>query len=462
MTKTGPRILVVDDDENVRFVLQTILEDKGYAVGTAADGEQALALLTDSDTPFDVVLTDLRMPRMDGMQLLGALKDRGYPAQVIMLSGYGTVESAVEATKRGAYDYLTKPIKADALVHLIHRALEEQRLQRENEALRKELTKNYERTDLLGNSPRMRELFRIIEETAPTDSTVLIQGESGTGKEMVARALHTLSPRKAQPFVAVNCGGVAETLLDSELFGHLRGAFTGAVRDSRGLFQAANGGTLLLDEIGETTMPMQVKLLRVLQEKEVRPVGGVRGMKIDVRFIAATNGNLEERVQAGRFRSDLFYRLNVIAIRVPALRERLEDIPLLADHFLATYRTLLNKAVREIAPEAMRQLVNYPWPGNVRELKHAIERAATLTHTDVIRLRDLPPQVTRIGALSTTSPETIPTLADAEKAHLISALYSTDWNQTEAAKLLGISRVTLWRKIKEYGLDPPAEGTHSA
>jgi two-component system, NtrC family, response regulator AtoC len=458
MAMDGPsRILVVDDDEHVRDLLQTILEDKGYAVRTAADGEQALTLLADADRGFDLVLTDLRMPRLDGMELLKRLKDRGYPAHVIMLSGYATIESAVEATKRGAYDYLCKPIKSDALLRLIRRALEEQQLKRENEALRKELTKNYQRTDLLGKSPSMRELFRLIEETAQTESTVLIQGESGTGKEMVARAIHALSPRQPRPFVAVNCGGIAETLLESELFGHLRGAFTGAVRESRGLFQAAEGGTLLLDEIGETTMPMQVKLLRVLQEREVRPVGGVRGIKIDVRFVAATNGNLEEQVQAGRVRSDLFYRLNVIAIRVPPLRERVEDIPLLADHFLAIYRTLLKKPVRAIAPETMRQLLNYPWPGNVRELKHAIERAVALTQAEVIHLRDLPPQVTRL-APAPVVPETVPTLAEAEKAHLVSALYATGWNQTEAAKHLGINRVTLWRKIKEYGLKPPADG----
>ncbi len=450
------RILVVDDDENIRDLLQAILTDQGYAVRAAADGEQALAMLADP-RGFDLVLTDLRMPRLDGMELLKQIKDRGYPAHVIMLSGYASIESAVEATKRGAYDYLSKPIKTDGLFRLIRRALEDQQLKRENDALRKELTKNYQRTDLLGQSASMRELFRVIEETAQTESTVLIQGESGTGKEMVARAIHALSPRKARPFVAVNCGGVTETLLESELFGHLRGAFTGAVRESRGLFQAASGGTLLLDEIGETTMPMQVKLLRVLQEKEVRPVGGVRGIKIDVRFVAATNGNLEERVQAGRFRSDLFYRLNVIAIRVPSLRERIEDIPLLADHFLGTYRTLLKKPVRAIAPDTMRQLLNYHWPGNVRELKHAIERAVALSQSEVIRLRDLPPHVTRVAPAAPAPPETVPTLAEAEKSHLVSALYGTGWNQTEAAKLLGINRVTLWRKIKEYGLKPPAD-----
>jgi DNA-binding NtrC family response regulator len=450
-----PCVLLVEDDEKIRQTYHTILTSHGCQVLAAADGEQALALLAQARRPVDVVLTDLRMPRLDGLGLLRALKGRGHPAQVIMMSGFATIESAVEATKEGAYSYLVKPIQPPALLHLMDRALAERRLQRENDALRKELLKSYQRTDLLGNSPRMRELFRLIEETAQGNSTVLIQGESGTGKEMVARAIHTLSPRQAHPFVAVNCGGFPETLLESELFGHLRGAFTGAVRNAPGLLQAAEGGTVFLDEISETTVPMQVKLLRVLQEKEVRPVGGVKDIKIDVRFLAATNRNLYERVQAGLFREDLYYRLNVIAIQLPALRQRVEDIPLLADHFLEVYRTLLKKPIQGIAPDTMKRLLAHPWPGNVRELKHAIERAVTLTHAKQIRLEDLPPQVTgAVPAGAPPAPE-LPTLAELEKTHLLATLHHTKWNQREAARILGISRVTLWRKIKDHALQPP-------
>jgi DNA-binding NtrC family response regulator len=448
-----PRILVVDDEEGIRLGLQEILRREGFVVHTAGDGQEALERLAE---PVDVVLADLRMPRLDGLALLRALKSREPNPQVIMMSGFASIESAVEATKEGAFDYLPKPIKPDTLLPLIRRALEEQRARVETDLRRKDLSHNYQRPNLLGNSGPMRQLFRVIDDIAATDSTVLIQGESGTGKELVARTIHALSARNDRPFVAVNCGSVTESLLESELFGYVRGAFTGAVRDASGLFQAAQGGTLFLDEIGETAPGMQVKLLRALEEREVRPVGGVRDRKIDVRFLAATNSNLDEQVQTGGFRSDLFYRLNVIALTVPALRERREDIPLLVNHYLAVYSMLVRKEGRRVSPEAMTCLVNYAWPGNVRELKNAIERAVILSRSGQILPEDLPHQILGNKAGPVPPLSGTPTLAAIEKTLLLSALYETGWNQTEAASRLGISRTTIWRKIKEYQLEPPA------
>jgi DNA-binding NtrC family response regulator len=448
-------ILVVDDDEQNQKAYHLMLSANGYRVLAAGDGLQALEKLERAASAVDLVLTDLCMPRLDGMGLLQALRERNYPGHVICMSGFATIESAVEATKQGAYGYLVKPVKTDALLHLVNRALDEQRLQRENESLRRELTHSYQRTDLIGTSPCMHDLFRIIEEAANTDSTVLLEGESGTGKEMVARAIHALSGRKSRPFVPVNCGGVAETLLESELFGHLKGAFTGAVRKTQGLFQAADGGTLLLDEISETTMSMQVKLLRVLQERTVRPLGATEESPIDVRFIAATNRTLSECVQAKQFREDLFYRLNVIAVRVPALRERRDDIPILAKHFLQRYVALSKKPIVDIAPEAIAQMMTYQWPGNVRELKHAIERAVALSRDPIIGLDDLPPQVS--GMVEDVPPPTkLLPLAEVERNYIVAALLAADWNQTQAARTLEISRVTLWRKIRDLKIQPPS------
>ena len=450
--KSKARILIVEDDAPSLELLQELLSGQGFQVRTARDGQEALDLLSD---PYDLVLTDLRMPRLDGIGLLKVLRERVPSPTVIVMSAYATIDSAVEATKEGAYGYIVKPIKRDSLLHLIHRALEEQRLQRENELLRKELEKGYRFHDLIGKSPKMRELFRLLGGVAESESTILLQGESGTGKELVARAIHSMSPRKDAPFVALNCGGMTETLLESEMFGHVRGAFTGAIVAQKGLFQSAHGGTLFLDEIGATPPSMQVNLLRALEEGEVRPVGGTYPIKINVRFITATNRNLEEAMQLGAFRADLFYRLNVIAIRLPPLRERMEDIPLLVDHFLARYNASLKKGVREVSREAMVCLLNYPWPGNVRELEKAIERAVLLGGSDIVMPGHLPP---RILGQADPHPDSLKgrvTLAELEKVHILSVLHESRWNQTKAAEELGISRTTLWRKMKEYHLEDP-------
>ena len=450
--KSKANILIVEDDAPSREFLQELLAAEGFRVTTARDGQEGLDLLRDS---HNLVLTDLRMPRLDGIRLLKALKDRVSTLTVIVMSAYATIESAVEATKEGAYGYLMKPIREDALLHLIQRALEEQRLQRENELLRKELEKGYRFHDLIGKSPKMRELFRLLGGVAESESTILLQGESGTGKELVARAIHSMSPRKDAPFVALNCGGMTETLLESELFGHVRGAFTGAVVDKKGLFQAAHSGTLFLDEIGATPPSMQVNLLRALEEGEVRPAGGTLPIKINVRFITATNRDLEEALRAGTFRSDLFYRLNVIAIRLPPLRERMEDIPLLVDHFLAKANASLKKRVREVSREAMVCLLNYPWPGNVRELEKAIERAVLLGGSDIVMPGHLPPRILGQADPQPASLKGRVTLADLEKAHVLSILHENGWNQTKAAQELGVSRTTLWRKMKAYHLQGP-------
>jgi DNA-binding NtrC family response regulator len=451
--KSKGQILIVEDDEASRELVQEMLAGQKFQVRTAQDGQEALDCLGDH---FDLILTDLIMPRLDGIGLLKAVKDRGLPPAVIVMSAYATIESAIEATREGAYGYIVKPIKRDTLLHLLHRALEEQRLQRENELLRKELEQRHRCQDLLGKSSKMRELFRLLEVVATSESTILLQGESGTGKEMVARAIHAMSPRREQPFVAVNCGGLTETLLESELFGHVRGAFTGAVGEKKGLFHLAHSGTLFLDEIGETPLTMQVKLLRGLEEGEIRPVGGTHSIKVDVRFVAATNRNLEEALRTGTFRPDLFYRLNVIAIGIPPLRERTEDIPLLVDHFLAKANATSKKRIRGVSRQAMVCLLNYPWPGNVRELENAIERAVVLGRSELIVPEDLPNRV-----LGQDTPKPSPlrervTLAELEKAHILAALHENGWHHTNAAEALGIGRTTLWRKMKAYQLETAA------
>jgi DNA-binding NtrC family response regulator len=453
---TKARILIVEDEEDIRSSFQVILAAQGYAVETAATGDAAIGRFTNGSPP-DVVLTDLRLPGHDGVEVLKAAKARTADIQVIVMSGYATVESAVEATKAGAYGYLVKPITSDALIHLIGKAIEEQQLFRENRALRKELSKDVEPEDLIAHSPRMLELRQTLERVAATDATCLIQGESGTGKEMVARMVHVLSPRRAGVFLVVNCGGMPETLLESELFGHTRGAFTGAHRDTPGLFQSAEGGTILLDEISETTPAMQVKLLRVLQEKEVRPVGGRQNIRVDVRFLAATNRRLVEEVKAGRFREDLYYRLNVVTVDLPPLRERVEDIPLFVDHFMTRFRKRHGKAGTGISPEAMGYLMTYTWPGNVRELEHAIERAVILSRLPILEPDDFPATVVGRPEIATSGTPRQPTLAEMEKAYLVGILHQTSWNISRAAEVLGLYRSTLHRKIQEHGLTPPGE-----
>jgi len=449
------RILIVDDDDSLRESLQLVLAAESYDVVAAEDGEAALRLI--EQTPIDIVLSDLRMPGIDGLELIPQLRRRLPEATIILMSAYGTEDLAIEAMKRGAYDYIAKPFQPSEVLLTLRKAQERERLRRENQLLRRDVQRATGDRPIVATSAAMIELLEVMERAAAFKSTILLTGESGTGKEVLARAIQAQSPRRDQAFVAVNCGAIPETLLESELFGHARGAFTGADRARRGLFVEANGGTLFLDEIGELPISLQVKLLRVLQEEEVRPVGESKSRPIDVRVIAATSRDLEADVATGRFREDLFYRLNVVCLDVPPLRERPKDIPLLFDHFLAHFRDTLGKPIQGIADDALAHLVSYRWPGNVRELENLVERAVILAAGDRITLRDLPESVVPASNVS-PGDDAAPhfCLKAARKsleADLIRrALRSTGGNRTHAAKLLDISHRALLYKIKEYGI----------
>jgi DNA-binding NtrC family response regulator len=446
------RVLIVDDDESLRESLELVLAAEGFEVVTAADGSGALSRLESSS--FDVVLCDVRMPGMDGLELLPQLVRRVPGTTVIMMSAFGTDELALEAMNRGAYDYLTKPFRPAEVVLTIRKARERERLRRANQALRREVQRATGDRPIVATSEAMIEVLELMERAAGFKSTVLVTGESGTGKEVLARAIHAQSPRRNDPFVAVNCGAIPETLLESELFGHAKGAFTGADRARRGLVVEADGGTLFLDEIGEMPTSLQVKLLRVLQEEEVRPLGEAKPRMVDVRVIAATARKLEVEVAAGRFREDLYYRLNVVQLEVPPLRERPRDVPLLADHFIAHFRATLGKPVRAISDEALERLVAYRWPGNVRELENVIERAVILTEGDTITLRELPQNVVVADAVEGATPDL--SLKRARRAAEVDAirraLRATHGNRTHAARLLLISHRALLYKLKEYAI----------
>ena len=447
------RVLVVDDEENLRLVLRTLLRRHGYEVETAVSGEDALGMV-DSFGP-DVVLTDVRMPKMGGLDLLSTLKAKGNEATVIVMSAYGNMDQALEAMKAGAYDYVQKPFKPDEVVLALRKAEERELLRRENRALRDEIRKEHRYDDILAKSQKMLDIFRTISKIAEYKTTVLVAGESGVGKELVARAIHHRSTRRGGPFVAVNCGAIPENLLESELFGHKKGAFTDAVQDRRGLFEEADGGSLFLDEIGELPLSLQVKLLRVLEEEKIRRVGDVRDIKIDVRIITATHRDLPAETKAGRFREDLFYRLNVLPIMVPPLRDRREDIPLLIDHFVARNNVRLGTSIRGLDTESRRLLFEYPWPGNVRELENTIERAMVLAEGDQIVAQDLPerlreardPVQTQLasGELSVKK-----TMRIVEEILIRRALQRTKGNRTRAAEVLEISHRALLYKIKDY------------
>jgi DNA-binding NtrC family response regulator len=440
-------ILVADDEPSMRESLKVFLEEEGFSTLTAGDGVEASAILAREGA--DLVICDLMMPRMGGMELLRTLKEKDPEVPVIIMTGFGTIESAIEAIKAGAFDFITKPFKLDRLLIIIQNALEKRRLFHENRYLRQQLENRYSFANIIGKSPKMQEVFRLIEQVAASDSTIVIQGKSGTGKELVARAIHYNSPRKGRPFVSVNCGGLTESLLESELFGHLRGAFTGAIASKRGLIQEAQGGTLFLDEIGDMPPSMQVKLLRALQEGEIRPVGGTDLIKVDVRFISATNQDLAKAVEEGRFREDLYYRLNVITLTIPDLAERKEDIPLLVAHFLEKYSSAAKKELSGISPEAMAALMDYLWPGNVRELENCIERAVVLAKGKEILPRDLPASL-RAGSEDRSIRVRIPlTLAELEKEAIEKTLQYAKGNKALAAKLLGISERTLYRRLGE-------------
>jgi two-component system response regulator AtoC len=447
------KVLVVDDEENIRLVLRTLLRKHGYEVDVADSAEQALERVV----PFepDFVIADVKMPGMSGIELCETLRAQGSAATVIVMSAYGSVELALEAIKAGAYDYIAKPFKQDEVLIVLAKAEERESLRRENRQLREAVRQTGELRRLLGESEPIKQVLRLIHKVAEYRTTVLIQGESGTGKELVARAVHAGSPRADKPFVAINCGAIPATLIESELFGHKRGAFTDAHSDKRGIFQEADGGTLFLDEIGELPLALQVKLLRVLQEGAVRPLGATKDVKVDVRVVAATVRDLARDVAEGVFREDLYYRLNVLQIQVPALRERVDDIPLLIEHFIARNNERLGTRVEGIETRARKVLLAYRWPGNVRELENLIERAVVLAEHPLITVDDLPEHVQETpdvvarvlesGELSIKKASRV-----IEESLIRKALEKTRGNKTAAAKLLEISHRALLYKIKDY------------
>ena len=439
------RVLVVDDERPTRLLMEKELPRAGYLVTSAESGEDALEHLRTRD--FDVVLLDLKMPGIGGMEALRRIRDSGASAEVVVLTGHPDVESAIQAMKLGAYDYLTKPFKLSELEEVLQRAAERRHLQQENTALRRMVAQREPAPVIIGQGLAITALFETVRRIASSEANVLIQGESGTGKGLVAKAIHAASLRAAGPFLVINCSGFQDQLLESELFGHEKGSFTGATTAKQGLFEVADGGTLLLDEVGEMSPAMQSKLLQVLDTRELRRVGGTRVHRVDVRVIAATNKELAQEVGARRFREDLYYRLNVVNVTLPSLRERKEDIPLLVEHFLRRFRVTGQKA-KTITPDALRLLVEYPWPGNVRELANTIERLMILAQGDVIGPEDLP-----LNIRSSSGPAGGPaSLAEMERLHLTRVLAETGGRKMKAARLLGIDLKTLNSKIRRYNI----------
>jgi two-component system, NtrC family, response regulator AtoC len=450
VTKT-PTILIVDDERNTRDGLQRALQGR-YEVLLAEDSQKAMQIL--ESTAVDVLLTDLKMPGIDGMDLLRRAMALPQPPVCIMMTAYGSIENAVQAMQAGAYHYVTKPVNLDELDVIVERALKSRRLEAENINLREQIDHKFGLENIIGESPAMRQVFETVQQVAPTRTTVLITGETGTGKELIAKAVHNLSPRKNGPFIAVHAAALPSTLLESELFGHEKGAFTGAVERRIGRFELADRGTLFLDEIGELEPLMQVKLLRVLEEHAFERVGGAKTLQVDVRLVAATNRNLKKLVNEGKFRDDLFYRLSVVAVDLPPLRERREDIPLLVKSFLDEVNRENGKQVREVTPEALNLLLAYDWPGNVRELRNVIEQMVVLARAERLTVRDVPPQVRGAADLTKISVvRTGMTVEEAERQLIMQALKETDGNRTQAARKIGISRRTLHRKLKQYGLE---------
>ncbi len=447
------RVLVVDDERPTRLLMEKELPRSGCAVTSAESGEKALEHLLGQE--FDVVLLDLKMPGMGGMEALRRIRESGASAEVVVLTGHPDVQSAIEAMKLGAYDYLTKPFKLAEVEEVLHRAAERRRLQKENLALRRMVAQREPLPLIVGQDPAMRAVLQAVERIAPHDANVLIHGESGTGKGLVAQAIHAASRRSAGPFLVINCGAFQDQLLESELFGHEKGAFTGAASVKPGLFEVADRGTLLLDEVGEMSPAMQVKVLQVLDSREMRRVGGTRVHRVDVRIIAATNKDLEQEVRAGRFREDLHYRLNVLGLRLPPLRERREDIPLLIAHFLKQFR-VAGETAKTVSPEALRLLQEYAWPGNVRELANTIERLVILTPLDVVGPEDLPPNIRLATGAPPAASHGPTSLAEMERLHIARVLAETRGKKMQAARLLGIDLKTLNNKIKIYNISLPS------
>jgi two-component system, NtrC family, response regulator AtoC len=451
MTTKRPTILIVDDERNTREGLQRALQDR-YDVLLAEDSQKAMQTL--ESTAVDVMLTDLRMPGVDGMGLLRRAMSLTNPPVSIMMTAYGSIENAVQAMQAGAYHYVTKPVNLDELELIIQRALNSRRIESENVNLREQIEHKFGLENIIGESPAMREVFETVQQVAPSRVTVLIAGETGTGKELIAKAIHNLSPRKNGAFVAVHAAALPSSLLESELFGHEKGAFTGAVERRIGRFELADGGTLFLDEIGELEPAMQVKLLRVLEERAFERVGGSKTLQVDVRLVAATNRNLKKLVSEGKFRDDLFYRLSVVTVDLPPLRERRDDVPLLVKAFLDEFGRENNKQVREVTPEALNMLLAYDWPGNVRELRNAIEQMVVLARAERLTARDVPAAIRAAADLSKINVVRVGmTVVDAERQLIVQALKEADGNRTKAAQKIGISRRTLHRKLRKYGLE---------
>ncbi|MCE3010669.1 MAG: sigma-54 dependent transcriptional regulator [Proteobacteria bacterium] len=459
------RVLIVDDESTLRTALFRVLDRKGLSVLTANRIEEA-RLLTQGDQTLDLALVDLNLPDGDGIEFMSQLKAQHPSCEVIILTGHATIESAIRATQKGAFHFITKPFNMEEILSLVDKALTHKKLQAENQQLRSELHQKYNFDKIIGRSEGIQNVLSLIERVSDSDSTVLVTGESGTGKELIAKAVHYNSNRADQPFVAINCGAIPSELLESELFGHVKGAFTGAISNRIGRFELADGGTIFLDEIGDLEPALQVKLLRVLQERSFEPVGGTKSVQVNVRVIAATNKNLEDLVEKGLFREDLYYRLNVIPMTIPALRDRKADIPLLMSHFMEQFNRTKGRKLSGIHPEAMECLVNYAWPGNIRELENLVERIAILKGQGTIEVNDLPAKYRASATMPVTAKSfEIPdegldfnTAVDQfENQLILRALEKTNWNRNQAAQMLRLNRTTLVEKIKKKGLRPPGD-----
>ena len=443
---------MVDDEESMGKFMQIMLQKEGYEVTPAVSGTEALKVLKQKD--FDLVIADLMMPEMNGLKLLSEVKQYDSDIDFIVMTAFASVDTAIEALKKGALDYVIKPFKVDEIKLAISKSFEQKQLKAENQELKRKLKQEFSLDAFVGNSKEIIKIKQLVEKIAQTESTVLLLGDSGTGKELIARAIHSYSPRAKRPFISINCAALPETLLESELFGHARGSFTGAIKDKEGLFKVAEGGTFFLDEIGETSLSIQVKLLRVLEQKELTPVGETKPIPVDVRLVAATNQDLEQKVKTSQFRADLFYRLNVLPVHIPPLRQRKDDIPILCAHFIRRHCRKLNSKEKSLSSEALLLLSNYHWPGNVRELENTLERAIILSNGSQINPADLPVRISaaKVEPFVQEHTPSHPTLEELEKAYIFWVLNQNEWNKSKVAQFLGIDTSTLYRKIEKYGL----------